>query len=240
MHPRSRDGIRPSCSCCPPRRGSRECRVFWPHPQPCVRNKKAHKQVTTGIAGAPAFPARWSYDLFRALSGDRAFLSPSPARCASIVANLTPASRRQDHAASSSARQAHSSCAQSRGHRIPCPTSVTIAKRPSWRARDGRINAFDLPDVTSEMACDTMARRANHSRCAKSCQGRSNCFILVIASDSEAIQSGEGKILDCFVALLLAMTLTPSFRTTRSGDPESRDSGFASPMRPGITTSPHH
>ena len=47
------------------------------------------------------------------------------------------------------------------GHRIPHPTSVTIAKRPSWWARDARRDASDLPDVTSEMICDTMARRAN-------------------------------------------------------------------------------
>ena len=49
-----------------------------------------------------------------------------------------------------------------RGHRIPRPTSVTIAIRPSWWARDGRRDASDLPDATSEMVCDRMARRANH------------------------------------------------------------------------------
>ncbi len=36
----------------------------------------------------PAFPARWFYGFLRALPGDRAFLSPSPAQCASIVAKL--------------------------------------------------------------------------------------------------------------------------------------------------------
>jgi hypothetical protein len=30
-----------------------------PHPQPCVRMEKAHKQVTTGQPLSPAFPARW-------------------------------------------------------------------------------------------------------------------------------------------------------------------------------------
>jgi hypothetical protein len=39
---------------------------------------------------------------------------------------------------------------------------VTIAKRPSYRVRDARKNACDLPDITSENACDTLARRANH------------------------------------------------------------------------------
>ena len=39
-------------------------------------------------------------------------------------------------------------------HRIPRPTFVTIAKRPSWRARDAGRGASDLPDVTSENDCD--------------------------------------------------------------------------------------
>jgi hypothetical protein len=29
------------------------------HPQPCVRNNKTHKLVTTGSPVAPAFPAQW-------------------------------------------------------------------------------------------------------------------------------------------------------------------------------------
>src|SRR5579863_6580927 len=58
------------------------------------------------------------YGLYRALPGDRAFLPPSPARCESIVANLTPASGRQDHTTSPSATSAlvrSASCV----HRIP-------------------------------------------------------------------------------------------------------------------------
>jgi hypothetical protein len=53
---------------------------------------------------------------------------------------------------------------RTRVHRIPRPTFVTIAKRPSNRARDARRSASDLPDITSESVCDTMARRANHAR----------------------------------------------------------------------------
>jgi hypothetical protein len=49
-----------------------------------------------------------------------------------IVANLTPASGRQDHTTSPSARSAFVFCA-ARVHRIPHPTFVTIAKRPSDR-----------------------------------------------------------------------------------------------------------
>jgi hypothetical protein len=36
-----------------------------------------------------------------------------------------------------------------RVHRIPHPTFVTIAKRPSWRRRDAPIEATDLPDKPS-------------------------------------------------------------------------------------------
>jgi hypothetical protein len=35
-------------------------------------------------------------------------------------------------------------------HRIPHPTFVTIAKRPSSRARDARRRTIDLPDGTSD------------------------------------------------------------------------------------------
>jgi hypothetical protein len=47
--------------------------------------------------------------------------------------NLTPASGRQDFAVRA---QCHSSLT-CRVHRIPCPTFVTIAKRPSVSGRDG-------------------------------------------------------------------------------------------------------
>ena len=59
------------------------------------------------------------------------------------------------HAHSSRARQASTA---SRAQRF-----VTIAKRPSYRARDARKNARDLPDVTSENACDRLTRRANQA-----------------------------------------------------------------------------
>jgi hypothetical protein len=82
------------------------------------------------------------------------FLSPSPAQCVSIAANLTPAPGRQDHTTSPSAAvstkplgglgtspaealakadQRRPSCAATRVHRIPPPTFVTIAIRPSIR-----------------------------------------------------------------------------------------------------------
>ena len=48
----------------------------------------------------------------------------------SIIANLTPAPGRQDHTTSPSAIRAVRQ-KRIRVHRIPHPTSVTIAKRPS-------------------------------------------------------------------------------------------------------------
>jgi hypothetical protein len=58
-------------------------------------------------------------------------------RLADILRSLTPASRRQDHTTSPSASQAHLVKSAARVHRIPCPTFVTIAKRPSVSGRDG-------------------------------------------------------------------------------------------------------
>jgi hypothetical protein len=85
----------------------------------------------------PAFPARWLYGLLHALPGDRAFLSPSP-RNAKHCRELTSASRRQNHMASPYACSALVSRTES-VHRIPHPTSVTIAIRPSCEAGRGKM-----------------------------------------------------------------------------------------------------
>jgi len=77
--------------------------------------------------------------LLRALPGDRALLPPSsrglPAR------DLTPASRRQD--TTSPSALAPLVLRHDRVHRIPHPTSVTIAIRPLSR-RDGGGYRSDL------------------------------------------------------------------------------------------------
>src|SRR5882724_6612198 len=82
----------------------------------------------------------------RTLPGDRACLSPSPA---DNSADLTPASGRQDHTTSPSASARfvkRAACV----HRIPLPTSVTIAKRPSV-GRDGGGYRSDLGQARSEI-----------------------------------------------------------------------------------------
>src|ERR1700694_4569945 len=82
------------------------------HPQPRVQSVVKHTSVVaTGRTGTPGIPARNGFNgLLRALPGDRACLSPSPAELVSqpgradvASANLTPASRRQDHTTSPSA-----------------------------------------------------------------------------------------------------------------------------------------
>src|ERR1700677_5133667 len=63
----------------------------------------ARALVTTVAPGSPGIPARDGVNgLFRTLPGDRACLPPSLAEMPS--ANLTPASGRQDHTTSPSAR----------------------------------------------------------------------------------------------------------------------------------------
>ena len=66
--------------------------------------KKHTSKVTTGSAGIIRRFLRNGFNGFlRALPGDRALLPPSPARCASIVANLASASGRRNHTTSPSA-----------------------------------------------------------------------------------------------------------------------------------------
>src|ERR1700731_5337735 len=81
-------------------------------------------QVQTESSG---FPRAAVYGLLRALPGDRALLPPS---FADRSTTLAPASGRQDHTTSPSAK-APPVLRRRRVHRIPHPTFVTTAKRPS-------------------------------------------------------------------------------------------------------------
>ena len=128
------------------------------HPQPRVQVKKAHELVTTGSPNIPAFPARWFYGFLRALSGDRALLSPSPA---DHSANLMPASRHQDHTTSPSATGAVR------------PATPTRPSHPAPNVRDDRPNA----PLTStgwrgllEMICPTGERNIFSRRACASAQ----------------------------------------------------------------------
>jgi hypothetical protein len=96
------------------------------------RKKKAHERSHHGHTGnRPAFPAQWFYGLLRALPGDQACLTPSPAL---LIADLTPASGRQNHTTSPYA-PARFVKRTDRVHRIP-PRVDDVAQRPSV-GRDG-------------------------------------------------------------------------------------------------------
>jgi hypothetical protein len=116
--PPSRGAMRPSCAgILRPQRGRGECRV--PVAPAAARGVVVSTRVShhgrTGITRHSR--TRWFYGLFRALPGDRAFLSPSPPRSL-LLKNLTPASRRQDHTTSPSAKSTTRPWCH-RVHRIP-------------------------------------------------------------------------------------------------------------------------
>jgi hypothetical protein len=101
------------------------------------KNKKHTSVVATGTALDPAFPARVVLTVSSVLSPVTGLsCHRRRPRCESIVTDLTSASGCQDHTASPSAMGAFV-CRTICVHRIPRPTSVTIAKRPSYRVRDG-------------------------------------------------------------------------------------------------------
>jgi hypothetical protein len=70
------------------------------HPQAsCARVESRKHTSSHGRTGITRHPrTQWSYGLYRALPGDRAFLPPSSLRSL-LLKNLTPASGRQDHTA---------------------------------------------------------------------------------------------------------------------------------------------
>jgi hypothetical protein len=100
---------------------------------PCAKGSK-HTVVTTVAPEHPAFPHAMVLTVSFVLSPVTGLFVTVANGAAS--ANLTPAPGRQDHTTSPS-----TICAirqkRLRVHRIPRPTSVTIAKRPSHEARDG-------------------------------------------------------------------------------------------------------
>src|SRR5207237_10689788 len=120
-------------------------------PQPRMQNKKAYEYSHHGHTGATRHSPRNGFNGFlRALPGDRALLPPS---FADSSANLMPASGHQNHTTSPSARHARSSFAPPLVHRIPCPTSVTIAKRPSV-GRDGVLIILIWVNREQEYFCE--------------------------------------------------------------------------------------
>ena len=110
-------------------RGRRECRAPDAPAAACVLVESTRVSHHGHTGNTRHSPRNGFNGFLRALPGDRAFLPPSPAENL-LPRNLTPASGRQDHTTSPSADQRIRQSAIS-VHRIPRPTSVTIAKRPS-------------------------------------------------------------------------------------------------------------
>jgi len=81
--------------------------------------KKHTSIVTTGSPNWSGLPCAMVYGLWRALPGERALLPPSPAL---LIADLTPASRSQDHTLLPSASAP-----------LVNGTSTSIASRPTFR-----------------------------------------------------------------------------------------------------------
>jgi hypothetical protein len=101
------------------------------------RKEKAHERSHHGHTGNhPAFPAQWFYGFLRALPGDQALLSPSPAL---LLADLTPTLGRQNHTTSPSAA-AHFVKRAARVHRIP-PHVRNVRTPLCW---DGTVRISEL------------------------------------------------------------------------------------------------
>jgi hypothetical protein len=84
--------------------GRREGRMLT---APAVRVQQKAPGRTTGSAEHPAFPARWAYGLYALSPVNGLFCHRHPRDARRINANLAPASRRQDHTTSPSAKASH-------------------------------------------------------------------------------------------------------------------------------------
>ena len=84
-------------------------------------------------------------------------------------------------------------------HRIPCPTSVTIAKRPSRVGRDGRVYRSDLGIARTEMFLQFGLDSPNHIDPVQ--EIRLNAHALV-----RSARSGKSVIRQCTVTVI---TLSP-------------------------------
>ena len=122
--------------------------------------QKKQAAVTTGRAGSAGIPCAMVYGLYRALPGDLCLVATVIGVMRSIIANLAPASERQDHTTSPSAL-GHVRLTRPPRPSHPRPTyRDDRPKRPSSSRRDAREHRCDLPDAASADTCDRLARRA--------------------------------------------------------------------------------
>jgi len=171
--------------------GRRECRANG-SPKVSRVKEKHTKVVTTGLPKRSGIP-RAMVLRFPSCSPRRSgFVSPSLPR--SIGFSRTWCQRRGIRTTRlRRPPRLRSSCAKRKRPPLPAPNV-----RDDWpnvpldRARDARRSASDLPDVTSEIACDTITRRANQVRLEKSCQVTSNCLRVPDAAHHEVVRRRAG------------------------------------------------
>jgi hypothetical protein len=141
------------------------------------KNKKHADKSTTGSPKQSGIPCAMALRFPSCSPRRPGFVVSVIGAMPSIVANLTSASGYQDHTTSPFAASPLVS-RQHRVHRIPRPTFVTIAKRPSYRVQDARASKGDLPDGASGIPGGVQTRfvaRAKSDRIEKVrmrvCQG---------------------------------------------------------------------
>jgi len=128
-----------------PIRGRGECRVPNAPAAWCahIGSEYAHQYSQRRHRKHPAFPTQWFYGFLRALPGDHRFVDPVIRATRWRLANLTPASGRQNHTASPSAT-ASARLTLRRVHRIP-PRERGDRVSPLWWDRMGEPITLRLP-----------------------------------------------------------------------------------------------
>ena len=155
-HSRGRKPTRAMHRSCPSKMRAQGMPGAWTAPAASRAKQKSTRDSHHGSAERAGIPCANGFNgLLRALPGDRAFLSPSPARCESIVANLTPASRRQNHTTSPSASMRFVSRTVASTASRP---NVTIAIRPS-SGTGWAEDADDLGETRSKLFLRTRLDR---------------------------------------------------------------------------------
>src|ERR1700730_5675066 len=157
------------------------------HPQPRVRKVKNTRVSHHRFAETLRHSLRGGFNGYFALSPVTGLFCHRRSR-GFLLENLTPASGRQDHTTSPSG-SAPLVLRRQGVHRIPLPTFVTTAKRPSLSRRDAaskprflifrKRNIFAWGDWTTQISLNRLmknaftrtrfcaSRGANEARCAK-------------------------------------------------------------------------
>jgi hypothetical protein len=149
-HSRGRKPTRAVHRSCPSKMRAQGMPGAWTAPAASRAKQKSTRDSHHGSAERAGIPCANGFNgLLRALPGDRAFLSPSPARCESIVASLTPASRRQNHTTSPSASV-----------RFVSRTVASTASRPN--VRDDRDTPLMRDGMAGMMLVIWVRREANY------------------------------------------------------------------------------